>query len=317
MLGSCDKMVESIDVNTYQSQPKLYSYDELMYEVAFPSQGELVEIENGLTLRKIDENCYVYGLDMLLTKEQIEDLNDIINSSYQNQTRGTIVTQTKYNWPNKTIPYTFNSNLTTAHRNMINHAIDVWRTQTQIKFVPRTNQRDYVEFIAGDGNSSYVGRIGRKQEITIHKTLGTAGNMIHEIGHAVGMLHEHQNFVRDNAIIVHENNIKAAFVGQFKKITGNQHVHNSGIYDMGYPFSSIMMYPSLNSFAIDITQPTMTIKPSYLWGGSYRTGDIWISQRKFLTASDRAVVALKYEYPYDAATDTSLTHEIIYGPPTP
>lgn len=90
-------MVELIDVNTYQSQPKLYSYDELMYEVAFPSQGELVEIENGLTLRKIDENCYVYGLDMLLTKEQIEDLNDIINSSYQNQTRGTIVTQTKYN----------------------------------------------------------------------------------------------------------------------------------------------------------------------------------------------------------------------------
>ena len=69
-----------------------------------------------------------------------------------------------------------------AHREKIRQAIDVWHSQTQIKLVPRTNHKDYVEFIAGDGNSSYVGKIGGKQNITIDSSLGTAGNMIHEIG---------------------------------------------------------------------------------------------------------------------------------------
>lgn len=45
--------------------------------------------------------------------------------------------------------------------------------------------------------------------------------MIHEIGHAVGMLHEHQDFLRDDHIIVHENNIQNAYRSQFTKMSGN------------------------------------------------------------------------------------------------
>ncbi len=118
-----------------------------------------METGDGYILRKIHENCFVYGLDMLFSKEQIDDLNDIINFTPQNQaqTRGTIVTRAKYNWPNRTIPYTFNSNITEAHKIMIKQAMDVWQTQTQIKLVPRAKQKDYVEFISGvEGRGKFL-----------------------------------------------------------------------------------------------------------------------------------------------------------------
>lgn len=205
-----------------------------------------------------------------------------------------------------------------AHREKIRQAIDVWHSQTQIKLVPRTNHKDYVEFIAGDGNSSYVGKIGGKQNITIDSSLGTAGNMIHEIGHAVGMLHEHQNFLRDDHIIVHENNIQNAYRSQFTKMSGNQHVSYNSMYGIGAPFSSIMMYPSFNSFAISPAQPTMTVKTGLIFPiNPYvdQTTKTFSSQRKFLTASDRAAVAWVYGYTYDPATDDTLTEEIIGGFP--
>jgi len=284
-------------------------------EVAFPGQGEHINTDNGFTLRKITDDCYVYGLDMILTKEQVDDFEDIINSSYYSEeptTRGTIVTQTKYNWPNKTILYTLNPNLTSTHRERINTAIEVWHTQTQIRLVQRTNQGDYVEFKAGSGNSSNVGRIGGRQQITIDTSSGTAGNMIHEIGHAVGMIHEHQNFSRDNYITVHLNNIQQAYRDQFEKKTGNQHIHAYTVfYDRGFPFSSIMMYSSRNNFGITSTAITMTAK-TILFGNPFidYTDNTFIAQRRYLTASDRGAVAWKYEYPYDPATDPTLTDEM-------
>lgn len=309
---SCEEMI----VPTVSDDPDVQTnLSEAFYEIAFPGQGEFIETDEGFVLRKITDDCYVYGLDMILTREQVDELEDIINCSYYSDeptTRGTIVTQTKYNWPNKTIPYTFNSNLTATHRERINEAIEVWHTQTQIRLVPRSGQSDYVEFKAGNENSSNVGRIGGRQQITIHTSLGTAGNMIHEIGHAVGMIHEHQNFRRDDYITVHTNNIKSEYRKYFEKQTGNQHIHSyTAFYDRCFPFSSIMMYPSRNSFGITLTALTMTAK-NVMYSDQFvdATDNSFIVQRRYLTASDRGAVAWKYGYPYDPATDPTLTDEM-------
>lgn len=81
-----------------------------------------------------------------------------------------------------------------------------------MKFWPRSSQPNYIHFvtIAGDVNYSYIGKIGGKQEIQISET-GYLGNIIHEIGHALGLFHEHSRPDRDNYIRVLYENIKPQF----------------------------------------------------------------------------------------------------------
>ena len=58
--------------------------------------------------------------------------------------------------------------------------------------------------------SSYVGRIGGKQEITVgnKKHRCKLGNIIHEIGHAVGFFHEQSRPDRDDFVKIVKENIK-------------------------------------------------------------------------------------------------------------
>lgn len=46
-------------------------------------------------------------------------------------------------------------------------AIAHWQSKTTFKFVPRTNQSDYLEFFNGQGCWSYVGRQGGKQQVSL------------------------------------------------------------------------------------------------------------------------------------------------------
>ena len=58
--------------------------------------------------------------------------------------------------------------------------------------------------------SSFVGRIGGKQEITVgnKKHRCKLGNIIHEIGHAVGFFHEQSRPDRDDFVKIVKENIK-------------------------------------------------------------------------------------------------------------
>ena len=52
------------------------------------------------------------------------------------------------------------------------------------------------EFILGeDGSYSNVGRIGGRQYIHLDSRWATRGTVMHELGHAVGLIHEHQCFI--------------------------------------------------------------------------------------------------------------------------
>ena len=69
------------------------------------------------------------------------------------------------------------------------------------------------------------------------------GHAAHEIGHAIGLLHEHTRNDRGNYIQIIWNNMEAKYENNFK-----QYPHYNGTKETEYDFQSIMHYP-LDAFA--------------------------------------------------------------------
>ena len=91
-------------------------------------------------------------------------------------------------WPGGIIPYVLDPELTNPH---VSDAIRHWGQNTLIRFVERTDQSNWVRFVPGSNCSAAVGMIGGEQIVTLNENC-PPGAVVHEIGHAVGLWHEHQ-----------------------------------------------------------------------------------------------------------------------------
>jgi hypothetical protein len=106
-------------------------------------------------------------------------------------------------WPNATIPFDIDSAdfpIGSADRTTITQAVAEWNDNTVIRLVPRQDEADFIVFgDTGTNCASTVGRRSGPQSITCDLEGGnfSTGNLIHEIGHAVGFHHEQQR--PDNA----------------------------------------------------------------------------------------------------------------------
>jgi hypothetical protein len=74
----------------------------------------------------------------------------------------------------------------------------------------------------------------------------TYSHVLHELGHALGLLHEHQRPDRDQFVRVIWSNLMAQFFVNYEK-QDNPLIKEE---QYNYDFSSIMHYPA-NSFSID------------------------------------------------------------------
>ncbi|WMS86806.1 M12 family metallopeptidase [Pleionea litopenaei] len=143
-----------------------------------------------------------------------------------------------YKWPNGTVPYAFASSLGSQGRQAIQYAIQHWNNNTNVNFVPRTNQTDYILVQGGGGCSSWIGRQGGQQLVTLAENCGN-GAAVHELGHAVGFFHEQTRTDRDNFVTIYWNNIQSGMEYNFYKTSTNEG-QNYGAYD----YYSIMHYPT-------------------------------------------------------------------------
>ena len=95
-------------------------------------------------------------------------------------------------WPGGRVPYVIDDRIEGEDLEAIHAAIEHWNTKTVIDWFPRTDERQYALFlpVPEGAGACYSGLgVGSPTEITAGGC--HFGTVIHEMGHAVGLLHEH------------------------------------------------------------------------------------------------------------------------------
>jgi hypothetical protein len=96
------------------------------------------------------------------------------------------------------------------------------------------------------------------------------GSVIHEIGHAVGLGHEHTRADRNQFIVIDYSNIIEDYWPQYQQNTAKY--NDSGPYD----FASIMHYGAKGSFNVNTSRPSIAAI----------SGNPQFGQRQALSAGD-------------------------------
>jgi len=143
-------------------------------------------------------------------------------------------------WTDGVVPFQFGENLSANQMEKIRAAVAHWNERTTISMIERTadnagSYNDYIVFITGNSCSSWVGKTGGEQEVWVAESC-TEGSIIHEIGHAIGLFHEHTRPDRNSFISVQHDNIKDSFRFNFDITAAGASPY--GDYDYG----SIMHY---------------------------------------------------------------------------
>jgi len=196
-------------------------------------------------------------------------------------------------WPNGVVPYQMSNDLTQANRAKVAAAIEHWNANSTILLVERnddnsTDYPHYLYFINAAQCASWVGFQGTgSQDVYVGDTC-TTGSMIHEIGHGLGLLHEHTRPDRDAFVTIHWGNV----------IAGKEHnfdVLSDGAVPLGdYDYGSIMHYgthffSNNNAATISANFPTSAT----------------IGQRTSTSAGDREAIATLYEAELSLTADSS------------
>ena len=196
-------------------------------------------------------------------------------------------------WPNGIVPFTFSNTTDLDTRVTILKALSEIEQKTCVKFTLRDDEEDYVEFTGeGDGCSSYVGRIGGAQLITLPEfnrgTCRTHGITIHEACHALGLWHEQSRPDRDQYIEIVEENVQGDRLNNFFK----RNTYSVDYRGESYDYGSIMHYGP-RAFSIN-RKPTLRVinQSEYERQGRPRLG-----QREGLSKSDVRQLNRMYNCP--------------------
>lgn len=102
----------------------------------------------------------------------------------------------------------------TRFMNSLNHIVG----RTCIRFKKRTTEKDYIRVFQGNGCSSYVGRIGGRQELSLGTACTSFGTNVHEVIHAIGFYHEQSRSDRDDYVIINWDNIAEGPLSSMRKL---------------------------------------------------------------------------------------------------
>ncbi|GMR33148.1 hypothetical protein PMAYCL1PPCAC_03343, partial [Pristionchus mayeri] len=212
--------------------------------------------KTGDNLEEVNEKLNVadqyYQGDMILTEQQMTQLADENVNKRQAFVDGTVGRR----WG--TVYYSFAPGIKSHTRAVSEQAIRFWQSNTCINFAFSETQARRINVFEGQGCYSYVGSIGRTQELSLGQGCDSFGTAAHEFGHALGFFHAQSRADRDNAITLIPANVQNGWLDQFNKET--ERTNNN--FGMPYDYGSVMQYAGTS--ASRNGQPTMMAKvPQY------------------------------------------------------
>ena len=157
-------------------------------------------------------------------------------------------------WTGGNVYYSFSNNVSAVKQQACLDGMAEWAMFANLHFIPWTTQTNYVliyEATALEGGQSMVGMVGGEQFLDIGPTAWNRPTICHELGHTLGLVHEHQRSDRDSYVTIFTNNIAPGGEGNFVLLTDSQ-------TETPYDFLSIMHYSRTNlsvSPLLDVIEP--------------------------------------------------------------
>ncbi len=199
-------------------------------------------------------------------------------------------------WPNGVVPYRISGQLSVSATEKVRAAIGAWNATGAVTMIERTDATagaypNYIDFVSADQCASWVGFQNDGPQSIYTGDKCSEGSMIHEIGHAMGLLHEHTRPDRDSFVQINWNSINT------------DKRHNFDILDDAIPlgdydYSSIMHYGT--HFFSNDNNPTIS---------SLQNTGVKIGQREFISEGDKNSMITLYQSEYSLVSSSSPSAE--------
>ncbi len=162
------------------------------------------------------------------------------------------VSSTNLPWPGGIIPYVMDPSLSVIQQQTYLDGLREWELAANVHFISRTSETQYVFF---KYSSTGPNLVSGSNPQTVEINLLTRGQICHEMGHSLGLDHEHQRANRDTYITVLYGNVTPGNNGAFDILPG-------GVPFGAYDFESVMHY-GRNVYSTAPGLDTIQIKPGY------------------------------------------------------
>ena len=269
----------------------VYEYQNFFEDATENSEIVEIEINGEKVLCNYIDGLYIIEGDIIIKDDRMVETNSSDNISIRAaMSQIDLLDETVKLWDEgKVYYYRQADGLTVNISSDVNSAIAKIQSATNdnIKFIElRTNAaREYkkntriVIVPSNTTNASHLGvKEGERQELFLHKSGPSA---LHEFGHALGLIHEHSRYKRDDYVKIHWDRILPGKEHNFKGLT-----KPIVLFSSDFDYESIMMYGSWDFSIWGNLRPTITKDDGKT---------TWIANRDFLTESD--INVLKQMYP--------------------